>query len=123
MLATIGSFAMEGSLSGWVAAHRRHHVFSDAPGDPHSPHEYGSGVGAQLRGFAHAHVGWLFTADLTSAELYAPDLLRDSDTAFISRFFPLFAIVSLAGPFFLGWGVSGTIGGAGACCSGPGSCA
>jgi stearoyl-CoA desaturase (delta-9 desaturase) len=111
-LATIGSFAMEGSLSGWVAAHRRHHVFSDGPGDPHSPHAYGSGVGAQIRGFAHAHVGWLFTADLTSAELYAPDLLRDSDTAFVSRFFPLFAIVSLAGPFFLGWGVSGTIGGA-----------
>ena len=112
VLAMIGSFAMEGSLSGWVAAHRRHHVFSDAPGDPHSPHEYGPGVGGQIRGFAHAHVGWLFTADLTSAELYAPDLLRDSDTALISRFFPLFAIVSLAGPFFLGWGVSGTLGGA-----------
>ena len=112
VLATIGSFAMEGSLSGWVAAHRRHHVFSDAPGDPHSPHEFGPGVGGQLRGFVHAHVGWLFTADLTSAELYAPDLLRDSDTAWISRFFPLFAVISLAGPFFLGWGVSGTIGGA-----------
>ena len=38
VLASIGSLAMEGSLSGWVAAHRRHHVFSDAPGDPHSPH-------------------------------------------------------------------------------------
>ena len=36
----------------------------------------------------------------------------DSDTAFISRCFPLFAILSLAGPFFLGWGVTGTIGGA-----------
>jgi stearoyl-CoA desaturase (delta-9 desaturase) len=112
VLATIGSFAMEGSLSGWVAAHRQHHVFSDAPGDPHSPHAYGSGVGAQLHGFAHAHIGWLFTADPTSAELYAPDLLRDSDTAFISRWFPMFAVLSLAGPFFLGWGLTGTVGGA-----------
>ena len=30
----------------------------------------------------------------------------------ISRFFPPFAVASLAGPFFLGWGVSGTISGA-----------
>ena len=25
----------------WVAVHRKHHRFSDAEGDPHSPHEYG----------------------------------------------------------------------------------
>jgi len=25
----------------WVAIHRRHHVSSDAPGDPHSPHVFG----------------------------------------------------------------------------------
>lgn len=25
----------------WVAIHRRHHRYSDAPGDPHSPHVYG----------------------------------------------------------------------------------
>src|SRR5438874_2237610 len=72
VLATIGSFAMEGSLSGWVAAHRRHHIYSDGPGDPHSPHGYGSTAGAQLRGLAHAHVGWLFSSELSSAELYAP---------------------------------------------------
>jgi len=27
--------------SQWVATHRKHHRFSDAPGDPHSPHVYG----------------------------------------------------------------------------------
>lgn len=25
----------------WVAIHRKHHVYSDKPGDPHSPHVYG----------------------------------------------------------------------------------
>lgn len=25
----------------WVATHRKHHRFSDKPGDPHSPHVYG----------------------------------------------------------------------------------
>jgi stearoyl-CoA desaturase (delta-9 desaturase) len=27
----------------WVAIHRKHHRFSDLPGDPHSPHVYGIG--------------------------------------------------------------------------------
>ena len=27
----------------WVAIHRKHHRFSDNPGDPHSPHVYGIG--------------------------------------------------------------------------------
>src|SRR5690242_6826644 len=41
LLASVGSCALEGSVTGWVANHRRHHRFSDMPGDPHSPHEYG----------------------------------------------------------------------------------
>ncbi|MDZ4826347.1 MAG: acyl-CoA desaturase [Actinomycetota bacterium] len=112
VLASAGSMALEGSLSGWVAAHRRHHVFSDKEGDPHSPHRFGAGTLGLLRGFFHAHVGWLFVADNTSAERYAADLLRDPDTRVISRLFPLFAVASLAAPFFLGWGLSGTLGGA-----------
>ena len=111
-LASAGSLAVEGSLVGWVANHRRHHVFSDKPGDPHSPHLHGTGVRAQLRGFFHAHVGWLFKGDVTSAMRYAPDLLDDADAQIISRLFPAFAIFSLAAPFFLGWTLSGAIGGA-----------
>ena len=37
MLAVAGSMALQGSLIDWVAAHRRHHAFSDKEGDPHSP--------------------------------------------------------------------------------------
>ncbi len=112
VLAASGSLAVEGSVIGWVANHRRHHVFSDQPGDPHSPHNHGTGVGAQLRGFAHAHVGWLFKGDNTAAERYAPDLLRDADVKIVSRLFPLFAVFSLAAPFFLGWTLSGALSGA-----------
>jgi stearoyl-CoA desaturase (delta-9 desaturase) len=111
-LASAGSLAMEGSLIGWVANHRRHHAFSDRAGDPHSPHTHDGAVTGPLRGFFHAHVGWLFKTNLTSAERYAPDLMNDADVAIISRLFPLFAISSLAAPFFLGWAWSGTIGGA-----------
>jgi stearoyl-CoA desaturase (delta-9 desaturase) len=112
VLAAAGSMALEGSLTGWVANHRRHHVFSDTDGDPHSPHAFGPGPLAHLRGFFHAHVGWLFKADPTSEERYAADLLRDPDTRIISRLFPVFAVFSLAAPFFLGWGLSGQIDGA-----------
>ena len=55
-LASAGSLAMEGSLIGWVANHRRHHVFSDRPGDPHSPHVNDRGrhrPAARLRARAH----------------------------------------------------------------------
>ena len=111
-LATAGSLAVEGSVAGWVANHRRHHVFSDRPGDPHSPHGSGTGLAGTLRGFAHAHVGWLFAADTTSVERYAPDIVADRDTRIVSRWFPAFAITSLAVPFLLGWTISGAIGGA-----------
>ena len=112
ILAGAGALAVEGSVVGWVANHRRHHVYSDRPGDPHSPHGRGSGPVGQLRGLAHAHIGWLFKPDETSAARFAPDLLQDSDTKIVSRWFPLFALSSLAAPFFLGWALSGAIGGA-----------
>ena len=63
VLAGAGSLAMEGSLIGWVANHRKHHAFSDRPGDPHSPHDERDGFAAPLRGFFHAHIGWLFRAN------------------------------------------------------------
>src|SRR5580692_6029944 len=44
MCAVAGSMALEGSAITWVAIHRRHHVFGDQPGDPHSPHRFGPGT-------------------------------------------------------------------------------
>src|SRR5580704_18147668 len=50
VLAIAGSMSFEGEVIGWVAIHRRHHAFSDRPGDPHSPDRYGTSLPGQLRG-------------------------------------------------------------------------
>jgi stearoyl-CoA desaturase (Delta-9 desaturase) len=60
-LAIFGSAAIEGPVISWVADHRKHHAFSDRPGDPHSPHvDHGHGLRGALKGLLHAHVGWIF---------------------------------------------------------------
>ena len=112
VLAIAGSMAVEGSVVGWVANHRRHHRFSDRDGDPHSPHVSGSTSLNPVRGFVHAHLGWLFGIDDTAVDRYAPDLLRDRDAVVIGNLFPVIAIASLVLPFALGWMWSGTLAGA-----------
>jgi stearoyl-CoA desaturase (delta-9 desaturase) len=107
VLAVAGSMAIEGSVTSWVANHRRHHMFSDRPGDPHSPQLKRGARFGRLRGLLHAHVGWLFGHDDTAVERYAPDLLRDRDVRVISKLFPVLALASLALPFGLGWLLSG----------------
>jgi stearoyl-CoA desaturase (Delta-9 desaturase) len=107
-LAIAGSMSFEGEVIGWVAIHRRHHAFTDRPGDPHSPYRYGSGLGGQLRGLAHAHAGWLFRDDPTPASRYAPDMLADPAMRAISAAFPALCAASLAVPFGAGWLLGGT---------------
>jgi stearoyl-CoA desaturase (delta-9 desaturase) len=45
-----GSMAVQGPVFHWVAGHRRHHMFSDKEGDPHSPWLFGTGSIALARG-------------------------------------------------------------------------
>ena len=111
-LVAAGSMAFEGGPIGWVADHRRHHVFSDQPGDPHSPHRYGSGFSAQLRGLWHAHIGWLLKHARTSWTRHAPDLLADRDMVVMNALFPFWCAVSLAIPFGIGWALGGGVQGA-----------
>ena len=108
ILAALGSMAVEGSVTSWVATHRRHHIYSDAAGDPHSPHRYGDRGLALIRGLAFSHVGWLFVSDASSAERYAPDILRDPDLRRIGKLFPVFALASMAIPFGIGYSLAGT---------------
>ncbi len=108
-LATAGSLGIEGSLISWVANHRRHHAYTDTPGDPHSPYEYGTGsTWNQIRGALHAHVGWLFQCQATDEARWAPDLVKDRDIVVISRLFPLFAVISLGLPMLIGWAFTQT---------------
>jgi stearoyl-CoA desaturase (delta-9 desaturase) len=110
-LAVLGSVAIEGPVISWVADHRKHHAFSDRPGDPHSPHvDHGGGLRGELRGFVHAHIGWLFVHDQRgSRSRYAPDLLRDPVITFVDRWFVLWAVGGLALPFVLGAAIGGSV--------------
>jgi stearoyl-CoA desaturase (Delta-9 desaturase) len=110
-LAILGSAAIEGPVISWVADHRKHHAFSDAPGDPHSPHvEHGVGLRATLRGLLHAHIGWRFVHDQRgSRDRYAPDLLADPVLRFVDRWFIAWALGGLAAAFGLGYAIGGTV--------------
>ena len=111
LLAVLGSMAVEGPLIEWVSTHRKHHRFSDEPGDPHSPHvDQAPGWRGALRGLAHAHVGWMFRGkDMANPARYAKDLLADRDMRFISRTFPLWVAVGMLVPFGLGVALTGTL--------------
>jgi stearoyl-CoA desaturase (delta-9 desaturase) len=111
ILAVLGSAAIEGPLISWVADHRKHHAFSDRPGDPHSPHvDHGVGWLGALRGLLHAHVGWLFRHDQRGARArYAPDLLADPVIRFVDRTFVIWAIAGLGLAFGLGAAIGGSV--------------
>ena len=102
ILALLGGMAVEGPLLKWVAIHRRHHQHSDDEGDPHSPHHHGSTVLGTLRGFWHAHVGWIFLPDSAGLYRYVVDLYPDKMLRRISALFPLWVAVSLAIPTVIG---------------------
>jgi stearoyl-CoA desaturase (delta-9 desaturase) len=107
----LGSAAIEGPAISWVADHRKHHAFSDQPGDPHSPHvDHGSGLRGALRGLAHAHIGWLFVHTHRGRRTrYAPDLLADPVVRAIDRAFLWCVIGGFVAPFLLGWAFGGTL--------------
>src|SRR3954469_21353969 len=112
-LAVLGSAAIEGPVISWVADHRKHHAFSDRPGDPHSPHvDHGGGWRGALRGLAHAHVGWLFIhTERGNKSRYAPDLLDDPIVAKIDRTFLVWALGGLGVAFALGALLTGSLAG------------
>ena len=108
-LAIAGSLAVQGPVIRWVADHRRHHAFSDQPGDPHSPHlDEGPGLKGVLKGLWHAHIGWFFAVEQTSARRWAPDLVKDPVMRKIDSLFPLLTLVSFGIPPAIGFAVTGT---------------
>ena len=105
VFAVLGQMAVEDSVVAWVADHRKHHQFSDAEGDPHSPHAgFGDGILEALRGLWHAHTGWIFSgAGRADHARYAKDLLDDRGLRVISRLFGPTVLVSLLLPALVGW--------------------
>lgn len=111
LLAVLGSAAVEGPVIEWVSNHRKHHRFSDQPGDPHSPHvDHARGWRGALAGLFHAHVGWILGGEeMADEQRYAKDLLADPVVRFVDRTFVLWVLAGLAFPFGLGVALTGTI--------------
>jgi len=105
-LTLCGTLTLEGGAINWVATHRIHHAYTDAPGDPHTPRDGGW----------WAHIGWMLkgTAQMHEQEVlerYAPDLTKDRFHVFFNRLFwlPLVvlavALLTLGGWSYLMWGI------------------
>ena len=111
VLAALGSAAVEGPLISWVANHRKHHTFTDAEGDPHSPHvDHGGGALKTIHGLGHAHMGWLFSHTQRGAKArFARDLLEDPVARLVDRTWVLWVALGLAFPFGLGIALTGTV--------------
>jgi stearoyl-CoA desaturase (delta-9 desaturase) len=117
-LCAAAQMACQGSLLKWVGNHRRHHLYADDVGDPHSPYLDGKGHSFQskLKGWLHAHNGWLFDDTLTDNSVYAKDMLADPMVMFFTRTRWFWYALSMAiipavwGFAFGGWrGLVGTV--------------
>ncbi len=98
ILGACGSMAAQGPLLFWVSTHRRHHVFSDKPGDPHSPNLHGEGLWGMITGLWHSHIGWMFTVEQTDLSEFARDVLQDRAMFMIHRTYLLWVLAGLALP-------------------------
>jgi stearoyl-CoA desaturase (delta-9 desaturase) len=108
ILAILGSMAAQGPVLFWAATHRRHHAYSDQPGDPHSPHLHGDGISGLFRGLWHAHTGWLFVHEVTDWTHYIPDLLRDTILFKVNQLYFVWVFLGLLIPTILGGILTGT---------------
>jgi stearoyl-CoA desaturase (delta-9 desaturase) len=98
LLAVAGLLSGEGPPVFWVAHHRQHHKYSDAPGDPHSPNQ----------GFWWAHWLWLLPRRSAAQRgaLYlrwAPDLLRGAFYRRLEDTYLLWHVACAAAIVAAGW--------------------
>jgi stearoyl-CoA desaturase (delta-9 desaturase) len=107
--------AVEGPVLKWAAMHRFHHQHSDKPGDPHSPHthhdhddDHGLGVLGVIKGFWHAHMGWMFLPDPKDLHRYVPDLSSDRLLRAVSRLWLLWTVLGLLIPAAVGFALRGS---------------
>jgi len=112
--AVLGSLSVQGPVNTWVADHRKHHAHTDKEGDPHSPHVgHSDGVRGVIEGLWHAHIGWSMTDHgLADEKKYARELNEDPGMRWLSKYFLVFLVISLAIPTAAGYLISGTLAGA-----------
>lgn len=98
LLALLGTLAGEGPPVTWVAVHRKHHRFSDRPGDPHSPRE----------GAWWSHMLWVLPRPRNPQwtqmlQRYGKDLLADPFMRQLDKTFLLWHVASGLALLAAGW--------------------
>jgi stearoyl-CoA desaturase (delta-9 desaturase) len=106
----IAQMAVQGSLLKWVANHRRHHLYADDVGDPHSPHYNGRGYRHKslMKALLHAQGGWTMDDTATDNAYYAKDILADPIAmAFVRTRWVWYALSAVVIPGALGYAFGG----------------
>ncbi len=104
-LASLGSIAFQGPVIWWSSIHRKHHSFSDKPGDPHSMYVFDPDGKWTLRGALHAHMGWIWSGRSVGRGGFADyvrDLYRDPDIFWIHMHYAYFLLAGFAVPTLIG---------------------
>jgi stearoyl-CoA desaturase (Delta-9 desaturase) len=109
VLMVCGSLAAQGPIMYWVTTHRRHHLYSDKEGDPHSPNLRGEGLAGKLRGLWYAHMPWMMSGETSKWGVFAPDVMRDRRLFFFQRTYPLWVAGGLVLPAVVGFAVGQSI--------------
>ena len=103
LLGILGCMAVQGPVTYWVALHRMHHTYSDAPGDPHSPSpEAWAGTPSRLAAFCQGHIGWVWSHDLPKPQRYARDLQADPAVRWVDRHYPVWVLAGYVLPALAG---------------------
>jgi len=99
VLAWLGCMSVQKGPLWWAGGHRRHHSYSDKPGDMHSPGD----------GFWYSHQGWIFDGRWDATEI---DRIRDfaayPELVWLNRWHAVPPIAMAVGCFAIG-GVSGLV--------------
>lgn len=109
ILLICGSMAAQGPIMFWITTHRRHHTYSDQPGDPHSPNLHGAGLAGRLKGMWYAHMPWMLAKDISGWNFFAPDILANRKLFFYHRTYALWIVVGLVIPTVIGGLVGGSL--------------
>jgi stearoyl-CoA desaturase (delta-9 desaturase) len=95
VFAVLGSSSTQKGPLWWASHHRIHHLFSDQPGDVHSP---------VRQGFFYSHVGWIFARENNETKTrLVPDIAKFPELRFLDRFDVLVPVLLATGLFFFGW--------------------
>jgi len=108
LLLIAGSMGVQGPIMFWVTTHRRHHLYSDSPGDPHSPNLYGGTLKDKLRGLWYAHMPWMLAPETSGWNFFAPDILRNRRLFFFHRTYFIWVALGIALPALIGYLIDGT---------------